>query len=168
MFQRNALLLTPSSKLEWSIAEHEELVQLFLLSKELMREEEEVMLVYALSKPDDSSEDPLDNMLNSESFRFEFERKNPLYLQMKENQRQYNERFEALMIKNLLFRVFALVEKKQTLQENYGLFKRYQTREDILLRLDEIQKQVERFIGKEGELNLASFSYPKDVFRKVN
>lgn len=168
MFQRNALLLTPSSKLEWSIAEHEELVQLFLLSKELIREEEEVMLVYALSKPDDSSEDPLDNMLNSESFRFEFERKNPLYLQMKENQRQYNERFEALMIKNLLFRVFALVEKKQTLQENYRLFKRYQTRDDILLRLDEIQKQVERFIGNEGELNLASFSYPKDVFREVN
>lgn len=128
----------------WGDREREELFSLFIASKELLKEEEEVKLVYEMGSPQLGSDDPIENMLDAESYRTVFEAENALHLEMKANQKTYAKRIEVFSRANLLFLSFTLVERRETLCDTHELFKRYESWEAVLGQFDSLYKKLQK------------------------
>lgn len=131
----------------WGEAEQETLFSLFIESKRLIEEEEEVKLVYDMGAPEQGSDDPIENMLESECYRLVFEEENPLFLEMKDNQKAYAKKIESFSRGSLLFLSFTLVERRETLCDTHELFKRYESWEALQEQFEAIYDKLQK-LGK--------------------
>lgn len=136
-------VLNYPEQLVWGSDEEKMLFDLFVNSKALVREEEEVQLVYSMGMPSLGSDDPIENMLDAECYRLAFEEENPLHLEMKQNQKAYAEKLERFMRHNLLFLSFTLVERRETLCDHHETFKRYATWEELQEQLGKLRQKLE-------------------------
>lgn len=129
--------------IRWSEDDTDKLLILFQEGKQLVQEELEVALSYELGKPELNTEDPIEEMLERECYRFAFEEENVSYKEMKENQKRYREKVEAFIRQNVLFHAFITIERHKTLCDDYEMFKRYPDFNSVLSRFHEIQVKLE-------------------------
>lgn len=125
-------------ELEWSEEDSLLVSELWKRGQSLKAQEEEVRLIFQLSKPFIENDDPIGNMLNWEAWRFEFEEENEHHLSLKEGENRLKEEVLSLMNKNLLFFAFAIVERKRRLVDFFEVFHAYPTLEGVEQRIKEI------------------------------
>lgn len=142
MFEFGETMVHYPEQTIWAEQEAGQLLELYMESLQLRKEEEEVYMVYDFGKPVIFSDDPIEHMLENEAYRFEFEEHNLLYKTMKENQFQFKEKVESLAKSNLLFFSYLLVEKKETLGDTHELFARYDSWDALVERMNQLSNKL--------------------------
>lgn len=125
-------------ELVWSEEDSLLVSELWKRGQSLKAQEEEVRLIFQLSKPFIENDDPIGNMLNWEAWRFEFEEENEHHLSLKEGENRLKEDVLSFMNQNLLFFAFAIVERKRRLVDFFEVFHAYPTLEAVEQRIKEI------------------------------
>lgn len=142
------IFLSLPKTVTWSDAEEKRLAELYKRGTDLAFEAEMVDLMFRMNKPFDENDDEIDNMLNWEAYRFEFEANNPSYHTMKKNEEKLQQDTLSFMEENLLCFSFAIMEMKRRLVEPCEIFNTYKTFEAVKERVQELS-----LILKNGKQN---------------
>lgn len=126
------------TNLSWSPQESEKLSGLMERGKRLSEETEELAMIFKMTKPFEENDDEIDNMLNWEAWRLEFETHSPLHKDLKQKEAGLQQELLAFMRKNGLFFTFTVVEMKRRLVEPYEVFDTYATLQAVESRLQEL------------------------------
>lgn len=122
----------------WTKTDTERLVQLFTRGKELQLEEGIVNMMFKMNKPFDENDDEIDNMLNWEAYRVDFQATSESHLSLKKEEADLQRDMLSFMSENLLCFTFAIMEMKSRLVEPYEVFHTFKDTDAVSSRIDEL------------------------------
>lgn len=122
----------------WTDGEAERLQALFVRGKDVQLEESVVDMMYKMNKPFVENDDEIDNMLNWEAYRFDFQKTNLSYLALKKKEADLQRDMLSFMSENLLCFTFSVMEMKRRLVEPYEVFHVYADDKAISNRIEEL------------------------------
>jgi hypothetical protein len=132
------LFLCLPKTVTWTEAESNRLAGLYERGNHVHLETDLVQMVFKMSKPFDENDDEIDNMLNWEAWRFEFEANNESYLALKKKELALQQDMLSFMKENLLCFSFAVTEMKRRLVEPFEVFQTYPSIHMLEKRLVEL------------------------------
>ena len=132
------IFLSLPKTVSWTETEEKRLNALYKRGHQVSFEADIVNLAFKMNKPFTENDDEIDNMLNWEAYRFEFEANNPSYLEMKTNEENLQRDILSFMEENLLFFSFAVTEMKRRLIEPYEVFNSYSNLRAVTERVLEL------------------------------
>lgn len=122
----------------WTDTDAERLKELFLRGKDVQLEEGVVDMMFKMNKPFDENDDEIDNMLNWEAYRFDFQGTSSTYLTLKKKEADLQRDMLSFMSENLLCFTFSIMEMKRRLVEPYEVFHVYANEAAISNRIEEL------------------------------
>lgn len=160
-FQKvDELFLCLPKTVSWTEAESNRLAGLYKRGHDVKLETELVQLVFKMDKPFDENDDAIDNMLNWEAYRFEFEANNESYLALKKKESTLQQDMLSFMKENLLCFSFAVTEMKRRLLEPFEVFQAYPSIQSVEKRIVELSG-----ILTNGKMNSQSNGNPAQLRR---
>lgn len=122
----------------WTDGDAERLQALYRRGKDIQLEEGVVDMMFKMNKPFNENDDEIDNMLNWEAYRFDFEATSSTYLSLKKKETDLQQDMLSFMSENLLCFTFAIMEMKRRLVEPFEVFHVYSDEPAISNRIEEL------------------------------